>query len=120
MDSSQLGEAFAIVAITVVIGRFVLRPIGNAGDVLAGLFVPPDRSLGWPHGVQESDEPWGWRQGRPPAPAVFGGRDALDDGEPAGGPTGPDLDAAIPVPRSGTLVVPVGRVSPVRLGLRPH
>jgi hypothetical protein len=114
MDASQLSEAVAVVAVAVVVGRFVLRPIGGAGDVMAGLFVPPDRSLGWPHGVQESDEPWGWRPART-EPEVFGRPDDL------GGRSVDDerVEDATPA-RSGSLVVPVGRVTPVRLGLRPH
>jgi hypothetical protein len=115
MDPSQLSEAFVVVALAVVVGRFVLRPMGGAGDVMAGLFVPPDRSLGWPHGVQESDEPWGWRPGRRPELEVLG-----DPNDLAGGSgDGERSEGAIPV-RSGALVVPVGRVTPVRLGLRPH
>jgi hypothetical protein len=119
MDPYQLGEAFAVVAIAVVVVRGVLPPVGAAGDMLAGLFAPYDGSLGWPHGVQEGDEPWGWRPGRPPEPEVFDGPDALNDdlGGRSRGP-GP-LEAAL-APRSGTLVVPVARVTRVRLGPRPR
>jgi hypothetical protein len=38
-----------------------LAVLGRSSDVMASLFVPPDRSLGWPHGVQEQDAPWSWR-----------------------------------------------------------
>jgi hypothetical protein len=49
----------------IVLGLFFAAPrlavsAGRVGDVVAQLFVPPNRGLGWPHGVQESDEPWGW------------------------------------------------------------
>jgi hypothetical protein len=41
-------------------GRLMAQ-LGLASDFLASLFVPPDRTLGWPHGVQEQDTPWTWR-----------------------------------------------------------
>jgi hypothetical protein len=44
----------------------LLAQLGLASDFLASLFVPPDRTLGWPHGVQEQDTPWSWR--KPAAP----------------------------------------------------
>jgi len=47
-----------------------LTVLGRSSDVMASLFVPPDRSLGWPHGVQEQDAPWSWQ-----APARSVGRD---------------------------------------------
>lgn len=43
----------------------LLAQLGVASDLMASLFVPPDRALGWPHGVQEQDTPWTWRL--PPA-----------------------------------------------------
>jgi hypothetical protein len=43
----------------------LLAQLGLASDLMASLFVPPDRALGWPHGVQEQDTPWTWRL--PPA-----------------------------------------------------
>jgi hypothetical protein len=53
-----------IVAILIVaaggLGRLLCQ-LGLASDFLASLFVPPDRALGWPHGVQEQDTPWTWR-----------------------------------------------------------
>jgi hypothetical protein len=48
------------------VGR-ALTVLGRSSDVMASLFVPPDRSLGWPHGVQEQDVAWSWR---PTAPAA--------------------------------------------------
>jgi hypothetical protein len=119
MDPSQLGEAIAVVAIVAAVGRFVLLPIGDLGDAMASLFVPPDRTLGWPHGVQESDEPWGWRPARTPEPEVIGGSDPSDDDRGDGLGASEPIEAALAMWR-GTLVVPVRRVAPVRVGLRPH
>ena len=116
MDASRLTVAFALLGIGYVVGRFVVTSLSGAGDVMASLFVPPDRSLGWPRGVQERDEPWGWRDGP--------GRGLVELAPPPGGdePTvgRPGPDAAAPVPGRGSLVVPLGRVAPVHLGLRPH
>jgi hypothetical protein len=55
--------AIVIVAAVVAasgVGR-ALTVLGRSSDVMASLFVPPDRSLGWPHGVQEQDVAWSWR-----------------------------------------------------------
>ena len=55
---------FIMVGIIVVAAagiRRLLAQLGLASDFLASLFVPPDRALGWPHGVQEQDTPWTWR-----------------------------------------------------------
>src|SRR5216110_3112070 len=60
MDPSGLVVIAAVAAAVVVVPRAVLRSVGTAGDVVAQLFVPPDRSFGWPHGVQEIDAPWRW------------------------------------------------------------
>jgi len=46
------------------VGR-ALTSLGRASDLMASLFVPPDRTLGWPHGVQEQDAPWSWRSTAP-------------------------------------------------------
>jgi hypothetical protein len=56
----------AVLAVLAVAGR-MMTSLGRASDVMASLFVPPDRALGWPHGVQEQDAPWSWRL---PAPAA--------------------------------------------------
>ena len=115
MDASHLTLAAALVVMAIGLGRAVNGPLSRAGDGLAVLFVPPDRALGWPRGVQETDEPWGWRSAtratvdpewpEPPADAMVGG-------------PGPE-DGPFP-PRSGSLVVPVGRVAPIHVGVRPH
>ncbi|HZC32496.1 MAG TPA: hypothetical protein VE640_04325 [Candidatus Bathyarchaeia archaeon] len=58
-----------IVAVLVVltVASRMMTSLGRASDVMASLFVPPDRALGWPHGVQEQDAPWSWRSTAPPA-----------------------------------------------------
>ena len=61
MELSTLAIWIAIVAGLIGLARRVLGAMGSSSDVMASLFVPPDRSLGWPRGVQESDEPWAWR-----------------------------------------------------------
>jgi len=62
MDAPSLITLAAVVATAVVIvPRVVLESAGRASDGIAQLFVPPDRGLGWPRGVQEGDDPWGWQ-----------------------------------------------------------
>jgi hypothetical protein len=113
MDASRLTVAFALVVVAIGLSRFVLGTVGRAGDVMAALFVPPDQSLGWPHGVQESDEPWAWR-----ASSRSGGTQAPppDEDASAGGAN----DLSWREPPSGRFVVPVAPVDPVHLGVRPH
>jgi hypothetical protein len=60
MDTPNLLVLVLVVGLILVAPR-VAASAGATGDVLAQLFVPPDRALGWPHGVQERDEPWDWR-----------------------------------------------------------
>src|SRR5689334_22135263 len=74
MDAPSL-VVVALVVLGLIFGpRFVLESVGRTGDGLAALFVPPDRSLGWPRGVQEADEPWGWHviAGAEPANGLAG------------------------------------------------
>ena len=74
MDAPSLVTLAAVVAAAVVIvPRLVLESAGRASDGIAQLFVPPDRALGWPRGVQEGDDPWGWR-----SPAEVGRVQAAD------------------------------------------
>ena len=118
MDASRLTMTFAVLLIGVGLARFIFSTMGRACDVMASLFVPPDQALGWPHGVQESDEPWGWR-GSAAAPRRTlhpSGTDDCDQGGGAGG----DLPGDDRDPRAGSFVVPVDRVAPVHLGVRPH
>jgi hypothetical protein len=100
MDLARLAATFAVLAIGLGLGRLVLGTIGHTGEVLASLFVPPDRALGWPRGVQESDEPWGWRGGAPPS-------DGSRPDDVAGPSDGGDLVFDRP---TGPYVVPVRRV----------
>lgn len=113
MDASHLTQTFVLIAVAIVIGRFFFTTLGRAGDGMAALFVPPDRSLGWPRGVQESDEPWGWRV---PASALeeHGGAEEWDQAD------GPGGTAVGSEPRRGSFVVALTPVAPIRLIVRPH
>ena len=113
MDASHLTQTFALAAVALAIGRFVLMSAGRAGDGVAGLFVSSDRSLGWTPGAQAIDEPWAWR--RP----TTGIRDRVlnqdaDDGR------APSVDALSIEPQHRRYVVPIIRVAPVRLVVRSH
>ncbi|HEX2756584.1 MAG TPA: hypothetical protein VHM48_14040 [Candidatus Limnocylindrales bacterium] len=113
MDAADLAAGSALAAIAVAIGWFILGSLGRAADSMATLFVPPDRTLGWPRGVQESDEPWGWRAAARSADDPTG-PDGLDDEDwPTGLHVGPE-------PPRGTFVVAVMPVAPIRLVVRPH
>jgi hypothetical protein len=112
VDPARLTLTFAILVLGIGLGRFVLS-LGRAGDVMAALFVPPDRSLGWPHGVQESDEPWGWHEPMNAAPPPDDSGDGDGDWEAS------EL-RELSGPTPGILVVPVDRVAPVHVGVRPH
>jgi hypothetical protein len=68
VDPWILAVWIALVAAGLWLGRRAFGALGGSSDVMASLFVPPDRRLGWPRGVQESDEPWGWRS--PPEESV--------------------------------------------------
>ena len=117
MYPSRLVVTFAVLLISVTVSRAVLASLGPTGDVLATLFVPPDRKLPWPHGVQESDEPWGWD---PAAAATTDPPDRAEcdgDGDGPGGPTdgaGDLVEASAARPSSGPFVVPVRRVEIAR------
>ena len=108
----------SLLPLMVMVGAFlfavprVASAIGATSDLLAQLFVPPDRALPWPHGVQESDEPWGWRS----APAAGGPEPPQsDDREDA--PTLFDIvDFAATGPARGGLVVDLRPVP----SNRPH
>ena len=60
MELSLILVVVVIVIAAASVGR-VLSQLGLASDLMASLFVPPDRALGWPHGVQEQDVEWTWR-----------------------------------------------------------
>jgi hypothetical protein len=118
MDAPSLVTLAAVVAAAVVfVPRLLLESAGRASDGIAQLFIPPDRTLGWPHGVQESDAPWGWRS---PADAARAIADATDD-RISDGPVVVDIDSTYPTPftsdativdvASSDVVVPVRRVT---------
>ena len=74
----------------------LLAQLGLASDLMASLFVPPDRALGWPHGVQEQDTPWTWRlpsdsAGSGPAAPVPTERIAPIIGRGSSLPGGPEI-----------------------------
>ena len=122
MDPSRFAVTLAVLLIGIGLGRVVIGSAGRAGDAMAALFVPPDRALGWPHGVQESDEPWGWRPGAP----AFDPDGAAADGDGEGG-NGEGDTTPMPAgrgdwidPPRGTFRVPVGPVDPVHVGTRTH
>ena len=106
MDPTNI-VAIAFVALGVwLVSRPFVQSVAATGDVVAQLFVPPNRALGWPRGVQESDAPWGWR----PASVLVDPPAAADPSYAADlEPLDPD-ELAIIV-RAGSFVVPV---QPVR------
>jgi hypothetical protein len=75
MDPSSIADIAIFAAIVLIGPRLLKQSLERAGDGIAQLFVPPDRALGWPHGVQERDEPWAWR----PAAASSGPGDRPSD-----------------------------------------
>src|SRR5690242_20046469 len=106
----------SLLPLMIMVGAFlfavprVASAVGATSDLLAQLFVPPDRALPWPHGVQESDEPWGWRSS--PSPSGPAPADRDDDGE---GPTVFEIADLPPAGRGGLVV----ELRPVRSS-RPH
>jgi hypothetical protein len=117
MDPSRFAVTFAVLMIAVGVGRVVLPTFERVGDGMATLFVPPDRALGWPHGVQEGDEPWGWLPGAPSGldHGPWDGGGGNDD--PTAGPSDPSDWVH---PAHGRFVVPVEPVRQVRTVVRPH
>jgi hypothetical protein len=112
MDTAQVFQLVTIGACIYVAARTAIRPLDQAEAVFASLFVPPDRTLGWPRGVQESDAPWGWR---PPIDAI------------AADPTDPTPIADLPAEPSAevltghsTYVEHPHRVDPVRIRTLPQ
>jgi hypothetical protein len=108
MDAPNLLLAMIVVGLLLVVAPRVAVAAGP-GEIVAQLFVPPDRSLGWPHGVQESDEPWGWHPGAPE-----GGSEEPDDAEPR---IAFDLVDVVDLPWSGDALVVEVRPVPAT---RPH
>ena len=114
MDASPITQAVLLFVVVTAATRFFLAPLARAGDGIATLFGPQNHTLGWPHGVQESDEPWAWRTRQTPVIDRFAGPDDLrNDPRPPGAEVVADA-------RSGTFVVPVAPVEAIRMGARPH
>ena len=112
MDAAHLAQLILYGGILFVLVRFLVTTLDRAESGFASLFVPPDRTLGWPRGVQESDEPWAWR-----APTAH----VEDPGlEPPGGPGERTMIEAPAADARRSLVVPVRPVAPVHFNLRPH
>ena len=74
--------AVVIAAALVIVPRLVLESAGRASDGISQLFVAPDWSLGWPRGVQEDDDPWGWRSPSEVARSLAVGTDARSSDRP--------------------------------------
>ena len=114
MDA-RLIQLLTIGALLFLVARFGLRSFEQAEAGFASLFVPPDRTLPWPRGVQESDSPWGWRPGLP-----------VDDGAESELELPPvDLDALVAGSGSGTpghsrYVEPLHRVEPIHVRTLPQ
>jgi len=103
VDAAHLTQLFAVGAVAIAIMRYLLTTLDRAEAGFASLFVPPDRTLGWPRGVQESDAPWGWR---PPL-------ETIEADEPSGLA---DLDVPIErlvITHIGSYVEPTRLVEPV-------
>lgn len=63
----ELSPILIVLAVILASGAGrALTVLGRSSDVMASLFVPPDRALGWPHGVQEADAPWSWTAAKHP------------------------------------------------------
>ncbi len=112
MDAAHLALAGVLVVAGFVLASPMFASVGQAADGMATLFVPPDRALGWPRGVQEIDDPWAWQVSRPAAPIAVGSGDGVGDGISG--------DAEWVVPAQGAFVVPLAPVDPVHLTVRPH
>jgi hypothetical protein len=110
MDAAHLTQLLALAAGVVALIRLVLGTLDRAEAGFASLFVPPDRTLGWPRGVQESDAPWGWHPPLEPLEA--------EASEPIA-----DIDPHAPRPaivRHGSYVEPTRPVAPVHLRTLPQ
>jgi hypothetical protein len=114
MDASPITQALLLFVVVTATTRFVLAPLARAGDGIATLFGPQNHALRWPRGVQESDEPWGWRTLQQ---AAFDQPISPDD---VGGDPLPGGHEVRVESRPGTFVVPVAPVEAIRVCVRPH
>jgi hypothetical protein len=104
---------FAGMILTVVGARRVLATLSRAEGGFSSLFVPPDRALGWPRGVQESDAPWAWRPAALPL-------DVLDDARPPDPDAPSDPGATALITGHRTYRAGPVRVAPIRLRHLPQ
>jgi hypothetical protein len=110
MDAAHLAQMMALAGIVLGLARFLLHSLDLAEAGFASLFVPPDRTLGWPHGVQESDAPCGWQ----PAAAAI---------DPEADEIIADFDPGAQAPtivHAGSYVEPTRLVAPVHLRALPQ
>ena len=110
-----LAQLLTIGALLFIVARFGLHSFEQVEAGFASLFVPPDRTLPWPRGVQESDNPWGWR------PAAHGD----DDSAPEVDLPSADLDAIVAAAGSAVVghshyVAPPHRVDPIHVRTLPQ
>ena len=114
MDASPITQALILFLVVTAATRYILAPVARAGDGIATLFGPQNHTLGWPRGVQESDEPWAWRTPQTPV---------LDQSVTPERHGDDPLAATAEVwveSRVGTFVVPVTPGEAIRLRVRPH
>jgi len=114
MDALPIAQALVLFVAVTAATRFMLAPLARAGDGIATLFGPQGHSLGWPRGVQESDEPWGWRA---PHRVVV---DQFSEPDQRGNDQLPATSEVWVDSRPGSFLVPVARVQAIRLRVRPH
>ena len=105
MDAPNLVALAICVAALLLAPRLLLHGVSHMSDGIAQLFVPPDRTLGWPHGVQEGDDPWGWREPAPTSFAADGVAPELEVGEA----DVVDVSGVVAID-AGALVVPIAAV----------
>ena len=61
MNDVPLIQLIPIGTLVVLTIRLALGSLERAEAGFASLFVPTNRTLPWPRGVQESGESWAWR-----------------------------------------------------------
>jgi hypothetical protein len=109
MDAPNLVALAICVAAVLLAPRVLLTGVGHVSDGIAQLFVPPDRTLGWPRGVQESDDPWGWHD--PVIASLTGDADSVVAFELLNDAVADVVDiSGVEPTHPGGLVVPIGPV----------
>jgi hypothetical protein len=112
MDAAQLSEMVAAVGGLILILRFVIGTLDRAEAGFSALFVPPDRTMPWPRGVQESDAPWGWRPAAEPLETID------HDVDPRS--IEPTARLLLPVSGHSRYVLPPIPVAPIRFRSLPQ